>query len=156
MTITIYTTAIGSSHKKVVQFLEEFNVPYEVVNLKNELLPYDVFIDMLRLAPDVQSIISKSETKKRMEEQGLDIDSLKISELYHLVAEHPKILKSPFIYNKSKRIFCCGYKEEYLQKVLRSRSEKKKTFQAYLKYAQELEAFDRKVVDVDDDNKIFE
>ena len=99
--IKIYTSPSCSSCRKVKKWFEDNKIPFVEKNIFGPFLS----------AEDLMEVISKSENgtddiistrSKIVQEQDIDFDSMKISELIAFIQKNPSILKRPIIVDASK------------------------------------------------------
>lgn len=110
--IKIYTSPSCSSCRKVKKWFEENHIPYVEKNIFGPFLS----------AEDIKEVISKAENgtddiistrSKIFQEQEIDFDSMKISELIAFIQQNPSILKRPIIVDDHR--LQVGYNEEEIR-----------------------------------------
>ena len=113
--IKIYVSPSCSSCRKVRKWFDEQNIPYEIQN---------IFSPNLKES-DLKELISKCENgtddiistrSKIVQEQHIDFDEMKISELIAFIRKNPSILKRPIIVDD--RRLQVGYNEEEIRTFL--------------------------------------
>ena len=110
--IKIYTSPSCSSCRKVKKWFDEQKIPYESKNIFGPDLTAD----------DIREVISQSENgpddiisqrSKIVQEQHIDFDDMKISELIEFIRKNPSVLKRPIIVDD--RRVQVGYNEEEIR-----------------------------------------
>ena len=113
--IKIYTSPSCSSCRKVKQWFDEQEIPYEIINIFGKTLS----------RKDLMEIISKSENgtddiistrAKIVLENDIDFDSMTISELIAFIQKNPSILKRPIIVDDHR--VQVGYNEDEISTFL--------------------------------------
>ena len=94
--IKIYTSPSCSSCRKVKQWFDEQNIPYEAHNIFGESLSRAELIEIISKAENGTDDIISSRSKIVME-NDIDFDSMTISELISFIQKNPSILKRPII-----------------------------------------------------------
>lgn len=108
MTVTIYTQTSCTSSKKALQWLKDNNITYNEKRITSETLTLAEFKRILSMTEDgTDEIISKN--SKDFKNLGCDIEQLSIQELYEIIKDHPKMLRSPILLD-DKRLQV-GYNE---------------------------------------------
>ncbi len=108
MTVTIYTQTSCTSSKKALQWLKDNNITYHEKRITSETLTLAEFKRILSMTEDgTDEIISKN--SKDFKNLGCDIEQLSIQELYEIIKDHPKMLRSPILLD-DKRLQV-GYNE---------------------------------------------
>lgn len=110
--ITIYVSPSCSSCRKVKKWFDDNHIPYEAKNIFSPSLS----------AEDIRDLISKTENgtddiisprSKIVQEQNIDFDSMKISELIEFIRQNPSVLKRPIIVDDHR--VQVGYNEEEIR-----------------------------------------
>ena len=110
--IKVYVSPSCSSCRKVKKWFDDQKIPYESKNIFGPDFT----------ANDILEIIAKSENgtddiistrSKIVQEQNIDFDSMKVSELIHFIRENPSILKRPIIVDDHR--VQVGYNEEEIR-----------------------------------------
>lgn len=110
--IRIYTTPSCASCRKAKKWLEEHHIDYEEKNIFAYPVTREDIRLMLRNAENgFEDIISTR--SKYLQENNIDIDSLKFSELEQLIIDNPSILKRPIIIEDNK--MQVGFNEEEIR-----------------------------------------
>lgn len=115
MTVTIYTQASCSSSRKAIKWLKENNIEYTEKRITSQLLSLAEFKEILSMTEDGtdEIIATNSNDFKNLQ---LDIDQLSIQELYTLIQQYPRMLRSPILID-SKRIQV-GYNEMDIRRFI--------------------------------------
>lgn len=98
--IKIYTSPSCSSCRKVKQWFEEQKIPYVDRNIFAGLTPDEIKEMIVKSENGTDDIISPR--SKIVQEQHIDFDSMKISELIQFVRENPSVLRRPIIVDDRK------------------------------------------------------
>ena len=99
--IKIYTAPSCSSCRKVKKWFEEQSIPFIEKNIFVATLSETELKDILVKSENgTEDIISTR--SKIVKESGIDIDSLKLSELIQFIRQNPSILKRPIIVDDKK------------------------------------------------------
>ena len=115
MTVTIYTQTSCTSSKKALQWLRENNISYKEKRITSEPLTLSEFKRILSMTEDgTDEIISKN--SKDFKNLHCDIEQLSIQELYSIVKDHPKMLRSPILLD-DKRLQV-GYNEMDIRRFI--------------------------------------
>jgi regulatory protein spx len=110
--IKVYVSPSCSSCRKVKKWFDDQKIPYESKNIFGPDFT----------ANDILEIIAKSENgtddiistrSKIVQEQNIDFDSMKVSELIQFIRENPSILKRPIIVDDHR--VQVGYNEEEIR-----------------------------------------
>ncbi|OCS94294.1 transcriptional regulator Spx [Caryophanon latum] len=115
MTVTIYTQASCSSSRKAIKWLKENNIEYTEKRITSQLLSLAEFKEILSMTEDGtdEIIATNSNDFKNLQ---IDIDQLSIQELYTLIQQYPRMLRSPILID-SKRIQV-GYNEMDIRRFI--------------------------------------
>lgn len=115
MTVTIYTQTSCTSSKKALQWLKKNNISYKEKRITSEALTLSEFKRILSMTEDgTDEIISKN--SKDFKNLNCDIEQLSIQELYDIVKDHPKMLRSPILLD-DKRLQV-GYNEMDIRRFI--------------------------------------
>jgi regulatory protein spx len=107
--ITIFTTSSCSSCRKAVSWLKDHNIPFKEKNLFTEHITKDDIRLMLKYSENgFEDIISTR--SKVFNENNLNIDDMKQSELEQFIIENPSVLRRPIIIDDNK--FQVGYNDD--------------------------------------------
>lgn len=113
--IKIYTSPSCSSCRKVKQWFDEQNIPYEAHNIFGESLSRAELIEIISKAENGTDDIISSRSKIVME-NDIDFDSMTISELISFIQKNPSILKRPIIVDDHR--VQVGYNEDEISTFL--------------------------------------
>lgn len=107
--IKIYTSPSCSSCRKVKQWFDEQQIPYEEHNIFSASLDENELKEILFKSENgTEDIISTR--SKVLKEKNIDIDSLTINEIVAFIKENPSVLKRPIMVD-TRRIQV-GYNSE--------------------------------------------
>ncbi|TLG73826.1 transcriptional regulator Spx [Culicoidibacter larvae] len=110
--ITIYTTPSCSSCRKAKKWLDDFGLKYREKNLfVTPLSGSEIKYILERTENGTEDIISKR--SKIIVEDGIDVDSMSMSELIEFIQKNPSILRRPIIID-DKRLQV-GYNDEEIR-----------------------------------------
>ena len=110
--VKIYTTPSCSSCRKAKKWLEENGIDYQEKNIfAYPLTKEDIQLMLENTENGFEDIISKR--SKYLQDNNIDIDNLKVSELEKLIIENPSILRRPIIVQDKK--LQIGYNEEEIR-----------------------------------------
>lgn len=115
MTVTIYTQASCSSSRKAIKWLKENGIAYHEKRITSQPLTLAEFKEILSLTEDGtdEIIATNSNDFKNL---NIDIDQLSIKELYNIIQAHPRMLRSPILFDE-KRIQI-GYNEMDIRRFI--------------------------------------
>lgn len=115
MTVTIYTQSSCSSSRKAIKWLKENNITYSEKRITSQPLTLAEFKNILRMTEDGtdEIIATNSNDFKNL---NVDIDQLSIQDLYNLIQQHPRMLRSPILLDE-KRIQV-GYNEMDIRRFI--------------------------------------
>lgn len=115
MTVTIYTQASCSSSRKALKWLKENNIAYKEKRITSNPLTLAEFKEILSMTEDGtdEIIATNSNDFKNL---NIDIEQLSIQELYELIKEYPRMLRSPILLDE-KRIQI-GYNEMDIRRFI--------------------------------------
>lgn len=115
MSVTIYTQASCSSSRKAIKWLKENNISYTEKRITSHPLSLAEFKEVLSMTEDGtdEIIATNSNDFKNL---NIDIDQLSIQELYTLIQQYPRMLRSPILID-SKRIQV-GYNEMDIRRFI--------------------------------------
>ncbi|MFP3916961.1 transcriptional regulator Spx [Lysinibacillus telephonicus] len=115
MTVTIYTQSSCSSSRKAIKWLKENNIAYSEKRITSQPLTLAEFKNILRMTEDGtdEIIATNSNDFKNL---NVDIDQLSIQDLYNLIQQHPRMLRSPILLDE-KRIQV-GYNEMDIRRFI--------------------------------------
>lgn len=131
LSASLYTNGSNESVRKMRKCLIENNIEFYEQNMKNDSLSWEQLLEILMYTDDgIVSILAvRSNIYLELVEQGLDFDSLTLSQFHDLVVEHPTLIKTPIVVAKGKTFI--GYRPEDLQ-MLESRKKRMKRYQEVL------------------------
>lgn len=95
--LKFYQNASSTATRQAKDSLEEWELPYEVQRMDYEMFTKQEFFKILACLDNLNTLLSaRSGTYKTIvTDNKLDLDNLKLSELYELIKENPTILKTP-------------------------------------------------------------
>ncbi|WP_316572610.1 transcriptional regulator SpxA [Neobacillus sp. YIM B06451] len=113
--LNLYTSPSCTSCRRAKAWLEEHHIDYVERNITKEPLTIEEIKEILRLTDDgTDEIISiRSETFRKL---NIDLESLKLHELYQIIKDNPSMLKRPII--KDERRLNVGFNEEEIRSFL--------------------------------------
>lgn len=115
MTVTIYTQTSCTSSKKALQWLKDNHISYTEKRITSEALTLSEFKRILSMTEDgTDEIISKN--SKDFKNLNCDIEQLSIQELYDIVKDHPKMLRSPILLDEKR--LQVGYNEMDIRRFI--------------------------------------
>lgn len=118
----IYFSPGCSSSRKTIQFFDEHNIKYAKKNILKDPLTEQEIKTLLQLAPNgVNDIISTK--AKYIKTNEINIETLRLPEIYQLVKDEPRILKRPIIVNLTNKKLQVGYNVDEIEIFLRSNFE---------------------------------
>lgn len=109
--ITIYYSPSCSSCRKVRKWFDEQKIPYVAKDIFTSLTDDDIKQMIAKSIDGTDEIISSR--SKIVQEQHIDFDNMKISELVAFIKTNPSVLKRPIIVD-DKRLQV-GYNEEEIE-----------------------------------------
>ncbi len=109
--IKIYTSPSCASCRKVKQWFEEQKIPYSDRNIFGGLTPDEIKEMIVKSENGTDDIISPR--SKIVQEQNVDFDSMKISELIAFIRANPTVLRRPIIVDD--RRIQVGYNSEEIR-----------------------------------------
>ena len=115
MTVTIYTQSSCSSSRKAIKWLKENDISYTEKRITSQPLTLAEFKNILRMTEDGtdEIIATNSNDFKNL---NIDIDQLSIQDLYNLIQQYPRMLRSPILLDE-KRIQV-GYNEMDIRRFI--------------------------------------
>jgi len=115
MTVTIYTQSSCSSSRKALKWLKDNNIAYNEKRITSQPLTLAEFKQILSMTEEGtdEIIATNSNDFKNLE---VDIDQLSIQQLYNLIQQHPRMLRSPILMDE-KRIQI-GYNEMDIRRFI--------------------------------------
>ncbi len=113
--IEIYTTPSCASCRKAKKWFEEQGIQFREFNIFNQKLTKADIIKILNKSENgFEDIISNR--SKIIMENNIDIDSMKIHELFDFIIENPSILRRPIIVDEKR--LQVGYNDEEIRSFL--------------------------------------
>ncbi|MBK3495483.1 transcriptional regulator Spx [Viridibacillus sp. YIM B01967] len=101
MAVTIFTQTSCTSSKKALQWLKENKISFTEKRITSEQLTLPEFKMILGMTEDgTDEIISTN--SKDFKNLNCDINQLSIQELYDIVKDHPKMLRSPILVDEKR------------------------------------------------------
>lgn len=127
MTIKLYTLPSSTSSRKVRAFLQDNNLEFTEQNMYQNPLSWEQLFEILRSTENgVEDILAtRSKSYMALCKQGVDFEKLTLTELYEVIADHPKLLKCPIMVSKGTTMV--GYNDEEISMLI-NRDGKKKAF----------------------------
>lgn len=120
--IKIYVSPSCISSKKVIQFFNKNNIPFEKINIIQTPPTKEEIKVLLQLAPNgITDIISTR--AKFIKTHVVNIENLKLSDLYTLIKTTPTILKRPIILEENRNRLQIGYHEDEIELFLRTNAD---------------------------------
>lgn len=115
MTVTIYTQSSCSSSRKAIKWLKENNIDFNEKRITSQPLTLSEFKNILKMTEDGtdEIIATNSNDFKSLD---VDIEQLSIQDLYHLIQQYPRMLRSPILLDE-KRIQV-GYNEMDIRRFI--------------------------------------
>ncbi|MDI7741035.1 transcriptional regulator Spx [Lysinibacillus fusiformis] len=115
MTVTIYTQSSCSSSRKAIKWLKENEITFTEKRITSQPLTLAEFKNILRMTEDGtdEIIATNSNDFKNL---NIDIDQLSIQDLYNLIQQYPRMLRSPILLDE-KRIQV-GYNEMDIRRFI--------------------------------------
>ena len=115
MTVTIYTQSSCSSSRKALKWLKDNNIAYNEKRITSQPLTLAEFKQILSMTEEGtdEIIATNSNDFKNLK---VDIDQLSIQQLYNLIQQHPRMLRSPILMDE-KRIQI-GYNEMDIRRFI--------------------------------------
>ena len=115
MTVTIYTQSSCSSSRKALKWLKENDIAYNEKRITSQPLTLAEFKQILSMTEEGtdEIIATNSNDFKNLK---VDIEQLSIQQLYSLIQQHPRMLRSPILMDE-KRIQI-GYNEMDIRRFI--------------------------------------
>lgn len=115
MSVTIYTQSSCSSSRKALKWLKENNIDFNEKRITSQPLTITEFKNILSMTEDGtdEIIATNSNDFKNL---NIDIEQLSIQELYKLIQQYPRMLRSPILLDE-KRIQV-GYNEMDIRRFI--------------------------------------
>lgn len=113
--VTLYTSPSCTSCRKAKMWLEENNIEYVERNILAKAPTLEEIKEILRMTEDgTDEIISTR--SKTFQELNLDLDNIKLQDLYELIQAHPGLLRRPIIMDEKR--LQVGYNEDEIRRFL--------------------------------------
>ncbi len=107
--ITVYTTNSCSSCRKAVSYFKENNIKFVEKNMFQHSISKDDVIRMLKNSENgFEDIISTR--SKIIQQQKINLETMKFSDLVDFIIENPSVLRRPIIVNEN--IMLTGYDDD--------------------------------------------
>ncbi|OCS87769.1 transcriptional regulator Spx [Caryophanon tenue] len=108
MTVTIYTQSSCSSSRKAIKWLKAHDIAFHEKRITSASLTMAEFKEILSMTEEGTDdiIATNSNDFKALQ---VDIDQLSIQQLYELIQQHPRLLRSPIV--KDEKRLQVGYNE---------------------------------------------
>lgn len=115
MSVTIYTQSSCSSSRKALKWLNENDITFTEKRITSQPLTLAEFKNILSMTEDGtdEIIATNSNDFKNLQ---VDIEQLSIQELYNLIQQYPRMLRSPILLDE-KRIQV-GYNEMDIRRFI--------------------------------------
>ena len=113
--ITLFLSPSCTSCRKARAWLEKHEVPFKEHNIMTSPLSYDELRNILALTENgTDDIISTR--SKIFQKLNLDVESISVSELLHLIEQYPSLLRRPIILDKKRMQI--GFNEDEIRAFL--------------------------------------
>ncbi|RDU37703.1 transcriptional regulator Spx [Neobacillus piezotolerans] len=113
--LNLYTSPSCTSCRKAKAWLEEHQIDYVERNITKQPLTIEEIKEILRLTYEgTEEIISVN--SKTFRKLNIDLESLKLHELYQIITENPSMLRRPII--KDEKRMNIGFNEEEIRSFL--------------------------------------
>ncbi|ARV44705.1 transcriptional regulator Spx [Bacillus inaquosorum] len=113
--VTLYTSPSCTSCRKARAWLEEHDIPFEERNIFSEPLSIDEIKQILRMTEDGTDEIISTRSKV-FQKLNVNVESMPLQDLYHLINEHPGLLRRPIIIDEKR--LQVGYNEDEIRRFL--------------------------------------
>ena len=115
MTVTIYTQSSCSSSRKALKWLKENDIAYNEKRITSQPLTLAEFKQILSMTEDGtdEIIATNSNDFKNLK---VDIEQLSIQQLYNLIQQHPRMLRSPILMDVNR--IQIGYNEMDIRRFI--------------------------------------
>ena len=122
MVVKILSHSAKQNTKKAMKWFEQHEVPYELYNLNERKLTYEVFLHLLHhCTPGKLEFLSAKSVHGI--QLARHLDNLTIDELFRVIVANPKVLTEPIMFDETRVLF--KYQEIEMTQFL-SRAQKKK------------------------------
>ncbi|MFD1737300.1 transcriptional regulator SpxA [Bacillus salitolerans] len=113
--ITLYVSPSCTSCRKAKAWLEKNGLNFIEKNILNEPLTINEIKSIIRMTEEgTHEIISTR--SKTFHELNINLDELKLNELYEVIIKHPSILKRPILMDEKRLLV--GYNDEEIRSFL--------------------------------------
>ncbi|MFA8439154.1 transcriptional regulator SpxA [Pueribacillus sp. YX66] len=113
--VTLYTSPSCTSCRKAKLWLEENNIDYVERNIVSEAPTLEEIKEILRMTEDgTDEIISTR--SKTFQQLNVNLDQIKLQDLYELIQTHPGLLRRPIIIDEKR--LQVGYNEDEIRRFL--------------------------------------
>lgn len=113
--VTLYTSPSCTSCRKAKLWLEENNIEYVERNILAKAPTLEEIKEILRMTEDgTDEIISTR--SKTFQQLNVDLDNIKLQDLYELIQAHPGLLRRPIIMDEKR--LQVGYNEDEIRRFL--------------------------------------
>ncbi len=120
--IKIYVSPSCLSSKKVIQFFDKHKIPYVKRNIIQNPLTESEIKSLLQFVPNgINDIVSNR--AKFIKTHAINIENLRMEEIYNLIKNSPTVLKRPIILQENKKRIQIGYNEDEIEIFLRGNLE---------------------------------
>jgi len=113
--VTLYTSPSCTSCRKAKAWLEEHDITYKERNIFSEPLTLDEIKEILRMTENGTDEIISTRSKV-FQQLDVDIETLPLKDLFHLIQKNPGLLRRPIILD-DKRLQV-GYNEDEIRRFL--------------------------------------
>src|SRR5699024_6028001 len=113
--VTLYTSPSCTSCRKAKAWLEEHDITYKERNIFSEPLTLDEIKEILRMTENGTDEIISTRSKV-FQQLDVDIETLPLKDLFHLIQKSPGLLRRPIILD-DKRLQV-GYNEDEIRRFL--------------------------------------
>ncbi|WP_316572229.1 transcriptional regulator SpxA [Neobacillus sp. YIM B06451] len=113
--LNLYTSPSCTSCRRAKAWLEEHHIDYVERNITKQPLTIEEIKEILRLTYEgTEEIISVN--SKTFRNLNIDLESLKLQELYQIIKDNPSMLRRPII--KDEKRLNVGFNEEEIRSFL--------------------------------------
>ncbi|WP_409272136.1 transcriptional regulator SpxA [Neobacillus sp. SCS-31] len=113
--LNLYTSPSCTSCRRAKAWLEDHQIDYVERNITKQPLTVEEIKEILRLTYEgTEEIISVN--SKTFRNLNIDLESLKLHELYQILTENPSMLRRPII--KDEKRMNVGFNEEEIRSFL--------------------------------------
>ncbi|QGQ45270.1 transcriptional regulator SpxA [Metabacillus sediminilitoris] len=113
--VHLYTSKSCTSCRKAKDWLEEHNITFIEKNILSEPLTIEEIKNILRMTESgTEEIISTK--SKSVQELNVDLETIRLQELYKLIKNSPGLLKRPIIVDEKR--LQVGFNEDEIRRFL--------------------------------------